>query len=144
MRMASVLVSLAACSCMGFNIIPTADDSSSSGGGADATSESSTDDGGGGEGGVTGIECGPDPDTGVVLCVGISSCPGLSVDQDLYPGCGFRVHDGTGVLDLECACYGQICPIGVASTCDQAAALMQDQSQYTVCMQIDEGRCTTN
>jgi hypothetical protein len=142
MRMASVLVSLAACSCMGFTIVPGGD-SSSGGGATDATTDASD---GGTEGGpgVTGVDCGPDPDTGVVLCLGISACPNLLVDPDLYPGCGFRVHDGSGVLDLECACYGQICPIGIATTCDQAVALMQDQSQYTVCMQIDEGRCTSN
>ena len=140
MRIASVLVSLAACSCMGFTIIPTTDDSSSSGG-PDATQAT---EGGDAEAGVTGIDCGPDPDTGVVLCLGISACPNLLVDSDLYPGCGFRIHDGTGVLDLECACYGLICPIGIASTCDQATALMQDQSQYPVCMQVDENRCTTN
>ena len=129
------------CSCLGFNIIPSGGDSSS-GGGKDASASSDTSEAG--EAGVTGLECGPDPDTGVTLCIGISSCPNIVVDQDLYPGCGFRVHDGTGVLDLECACYGQICPIGIASTCDQAVALMQDQSQYTVCMQINEGRCTAN
>lgn len=141
MRVASAVSSLFLCSCLGFNIIPSGGDSSS-GGGKDAststTSDAST------EAGVSGVNCGPDPDTGVILCLGISSCPGLSVDQDLYPGCGFRVHDGTGVLDLECACYGQICPIGIATTCDQAATLMQNQSQYMVCMQINEGRCTTN
>lgn len=143
MRIAPAFVSLLTCSCLGFNIIPTADDSSSSGG--DASTSTSSE---GGEGstttGVTGVDCGPDPDTGVVLCSGISSCPGLTVDPDLYPGCGFRVHDGSSVLDLECACYGEICPIGIASSCDQATALMQDQSQYVVCMQIDEGRCTAN
>jgi hypothetical protein len=143
MRIVPTLVSLAACSCMGFTIIPTTGDSSPSGG--DAATTGSDD---GGEGGTsigeTGIDCGPDPDTGVVLCLGISSCPNLVVDSDLYPGCGFRVHPGSDVLDLECACYGEICPIGIASTCDAATALMQDQSQYTVCMQVDEGRCTSN
>jgi|SRR6185503_1119805 len=143
MRMASVLVSLAACSCMGFNIIPTTDDSSSSGG-TDASTQSSPEGGDATTTGVTGVSCGADPDTGVVLCLGISSCPNVTIDTDLYPGCGFRIHDGSGVIDLECACYGEICPIGVASTCDQATALMQDQSQYTVCMQVDEGRCTSN
>ena len=142
MRVASVVSSLFLCSCLGFNIIPSGGDSSSGGGNDASTSSSSSDSAS--EAGVTGINCGPDPDTGVELCLGISSCPDLSVDQDLYPGCGFRVHDGTGVLDLECACYGQICPIGIATTCDDAAALMQDQSQYTVCMQINEGRCTSN
>ncbi len=141
MRVASIVSSLFLCSCFGFNIIPSGGDNSS-GSGSDASSSSSSDSAS--EASVTGINCGPDPDTGVVLCLGISACPNLSVDPDLYPGCGFRVHDGTGVLDLECACYGQICPIGIATTCDQAAALMQDQSQYTVCMQINEGRCTSN
>jgi hypothetical protein len=140
---ASAVSFLFLCSCMGFNIIPSIGDSSSGGGGKDASSYSDSSEGGEG-GGVVGLECGPDPDTGVILCIGISTCPNIVVDQDLYPGCGFRVHDGTGVLDLECACYGQICPIGVASTCDQAVALMKDQSQYTVCMQINEGRCTPN
>jgi hypothetical protein len=140
--MRAAISSLLLCSCIGFNIIPSIGDNSS-GGGKDSSS-SSSEASEGGEAGVTGIECGPDPDTGVTLCVGISSCPNVSVDQDLFPGCGYRVHDGTGVLDLECACYGQICPIGIASTCDQAVALMQDQSQYTVCMQINEGRCTPN
>jgi hypothetical protein len=125
---------------MGFNIIPSVGDDSTGNPAPDASTASDSTD----EPAVTGVQCGPDPDTGVTLCTGISSCPTVSVDQDLYPGCGFRVHDGTGVLDLECACYGQICPIGIASTCDQAVALMQDQSQYTVCMQVDEGRCTAN
>jgi hypothetical protein len=142
MRFAPLVVSLALSSCMGFNIIPTADDSSQTGpadSGTDSTADATTV-----ATGITGVSCGVDPDTGVTLCLGISSCPSVSVDPDLYPGCGFRIHDGTGVLDLECACYGQICPIGIASTCDQATALMLDQSQYTVCIQIDEGRCTAN
>ena len=142
MRVAFAVSSLFLCSCLGFNIIPSGGDNSS-GGGKDASTGASSGDASS-EAGVSGINCGPDPDTGVILCLGISSCPGVTVDQDLYPGCGFRVHDGTGVLDLECACYGQICPIGIATTCDQATALMQNQSQYMVCMQINEGRCTTN
>jgi hypothetical protein len=142
MRAAAAFSLLFLCNCFGFNIIPTGGDSSS-GGGKDASTTTTYGDADS-EAGVVGINCGPDPDTGVILCIGISACPGLTVDQDLYPGCGFRVHDGTGVLDLECACYGQICPIGIASTCDAATTLMQDQSQYMVCMQINEGRCTTN
>lgn len=126
---------------MGFNIIPTADDSAGDTTPtptADAASDATL------APDATGIECGPDPDTGVILCVGNENCPSVSVDQDLYPGCGYVIHADPTVLDLECSCYGQICPIGIASTCDQATALMQDQSQYTVCMQVDEGRCTTN
>lgn len=126
---------------MGFNIIPTTDDSTQNTGddaaaGSDSTATAT-------EAGVTGTGCGVDPDTGVTLCTGISTCPTVTVDQDLFPGCGFRIHDAVDIFDLECACYGQICPIGVASTCDQAVAIMQNQSQYTVCTQVDEGRCTT-
>lgn len=142
MRYATLLVSLVTCSCIGFNIIPTTDDSSSTGGTDAAASTSDASDAT--IAAEAGIECAADPDTGVVLCVGNANCPSVSVDQDLYPGCGYRIHADPTVLDLECSCYGQICPIGIASTCDQATALMQDQSQYTVCMQVDEGRCTTN
>jgi hypothetical protein len=143
MRNVSALLALGLCSCMGFNIIPSIGDSTSSTGGSDATAASDTSDSGGSEAAV-GVSCAADPDTGVILCIGSTLCPGLTVDQDLYPGCGFRIHDGSDVIDLECACYGQICPIGVTTTCAQAATLMQDQSQYTVCMQVDQGRCTTN
>lgn len=144
MRIKASLLSLAACSCIGFNIIPTTDDTSSSGGG-DAASSTTTDASDATTSAdVAGIECGVDPDTGITLCVGIASCPDVPVDQDLFPGCGYRIHADPSVLDLECSCYGQICPIGIASNCTQATALMQDQSQYTVCMQVNEGRCTTN
>lgn len=126
---------------MGFNIIPSIGDSTSSSGGGDAST--ATDATEAGEASVTGSGCGADPDTGITLCLGISTCPNLTIDTDVFPGCGFRIHTDPTVIDLECACYGQICPIGVATTCDQAAALMTDQSQYTVCMQGSEGRCTT-
>lgn len=143
MRRAALLavLPLLVCSCIGITFGPSTGSSSQDSG---SSATSSGDDGGeGGASSVQGVDCGPDPDTGVVLCLGISSCPNLVVDQDLFPGCGFRVHSSPDVLDLECACFGQICPIGIATTCDQAFALMQDQSQYTVCMQVNEGRCTT-
>jgi len=139
MRIASIAACLVLSSCMGFNIIPTTDDTASpppddaSSDGFDGTISAD----------AAGLGCGVDPDTQVTLCLGNATCPTLSVDPDLFPGCGFRIHNDPTVLDLECACYGQICPIGIASSCDQAAALMQDQSQYTVCIQVDEGRCTT-
>lgn len=142
MRVASVASLLITCSCFGFNIIPSTDDSSQQQGtdaaatpAADSTTDSA----------VLGGLCGVDPDTGVTLCLAISTCPDVVIDPDLFPGCGFRIHPtSVDVIDMECACYGQICPIGVATTCAQAATLMQDQSQYTVCMQVDEGRCTAN
>ncbi len=145
MRAAAVLATLpfVVCSCIGITFGPSSTSTSGdSGSSSNTTNGTSSDDAG--EGGVQGINCGPDPDTGVVLCLGISSCPGLTVDQDVFPGCGFRVHSSPDVLDLECACFGQICPIGIATSCDQATALMTDQSQYTVCMQVNEGRCTAN
>jgi len=137
MRAAALLAALPICACITFTFGPSSTSSQDSG------SSSSGDDGGDGAATVEGINCGTDPDTGVVLCLGISTCPGLVVDQDLFPGCGFRVHNAADVFDLQCACFGQICPIGIATTCDQAAALMVDQSQYTVCMQVNEGRCTS-
>ncbi|CAN5400985.1 hypothetical protein BH09MYX1_BH09MYX1_12970 [soil metagenome] len=88
-----------------------------------------------------GADCGQDPYTGVTLCSAISTCPTIYVDYDLYPECGFRIHGS--VIDLECACYGKLCPIGVTTSCTEAANLLASQSQYSVCAQINEGRCTS-
>lgn len=90
--------------------------------------------------GLKGIDCGTDPYTGTVLCSGVSACPGLLVDHDVYPDCGFRIR-GTS-FDLQCPCYGGLCPIGSPSTCQDAQALLDAQSEYTVCAQYNEGRCT--
>jgi len=90
--------------------------------------------------GPQGIDCATDPYTGTILCSGVSSCPGLLVDHDVYPDCGFRIR-GTS-FDLQCPCYGGLCPIGSPSTCQDAAALLDAQSEYTVCAQYNEGRCT--
>jgi hypothetical protein len=76
----------------------------------------------------------------VTLCTAISTCPGISVDHDVYPDCGFRIQ-GT-VLDLECLCSGSICPIGVPATCAQAQQLLAQQTQVAVCTQVSEDRCT--
>jgi hypothetical protein len=90
--------------------------------------------------GPKGIDCITEAETGAVICTGISSCPGLLVNHDVFPTCGFRV--GGALLDLECACQGSLCPIGVAQTCEQAKQLLRDQTESTVCMQVAEGRCT--
>lgn len=74
------------------------------------------------------------------LCATIETCPGIMVDRGAYPDCGFRMGAG-GVLDLECVCTDQLCPVGVASSCDQAAALLADQNELSVCQQVNEGRC---
>ncbi len=92
--------------------------------------------------GGSGINCGADPQTGNVLCLGLSSCPGLIVDQNNYPGCGFRVTGGT-TIDIECACSGYLCPLGVATSCTQAKSLLASQTYAGVCVQVSEGRCTT-
>lgn len=88
-----------------------------------------------------GVDCGQDPYTGVILCSAISTCPNIYIDPDLYPECGFRVRGS--ILDMECACYGKLCPIGVTTSCTEAASLLANQSQYSVCAQINEGRCTS-
>jgi hypothetical protein len=144
MRHLAMLVAFATSACIGFNIIPSTDDSSSSSG--DDASASPDDSIPVPTGVVTGVSCSVDPDTGDTLCQGISTCPGLLVDTTQFPGCGFRIDDPTDVdiVDLECACYGQICPIGITTSCTLAAESLLDQSQYTVCMQVDQGRCTPN
>lgn len=89
---------------------------------------------------VEGTDCGQDPYTGTVLCLGVTACPDLVVDQSAFPGCGFRPTGGS-VFDLECACWGSLCPIGVAGSCAQARALLVQQTQSLVCAQVSEGRC---
>jgi hypothetical protein len=96
--------------------------------------------GDGSAGGGTG--CGTDPQTGVTLCLGTSACPGATIDSSAFPGCGFR-QGGTSLLDLECVCSGgQLCPIGVPTTCDAVAQLLtQQQSALQVCQQVSTGSC---
>jgi hypothetical protein len=126
--------------CIGFNFgsKKSSGDAGTTDGG---TSDAATPDTGTSTGSAKGIDCGQDPYTGVVLCSAISTCPDIYVDYDVFPECGFRVHGS--LLDLECACYGKLCPIGVTTSCSEAAALLQSQSSYTVCAQINEGRCTS-
>lgn len=90
--------------------------------------------------GATGSDCITEGQTGATLCTGISTCPGLVVDHDVFPTCGFR--PGGAVLDLECACQTSLCPVGVAKTCDDAKKLLAAQNETTVCTQVNEGRCT--
>jgi hypothetical protein len=98
-------------------------------------------------GGVTatvtpsGTGCTEDMVTQVTLCEEISTCPGVDVDQGVFPGCGFRIQQGSPALDLECLCDTSLCPIGVPSTCAEATQLLSQQSSITVCEQIDENRC---
>ena len=63
---------------------------------------------------VKGLGCGVERETGALLCAGVSVCPGLLVDQAIYPGCGFRANGST--FDLQCACQDVLCPIGTPNT----------------------------
>jgi len=91
---------------------------------------------------VRGLGCGLEKETNTVLCSAVSTCPGLVVNQDAYPGCGFRVSGGT--FDLQCACGADLCPIGTPRTCTQAKTLLADQNRLLVCAQANEGRCISN
>ncbi len=119
--------------CMGMNL---GTGSNSSGGGA-ATGTAS--DGGG----PTGVDCVTEATTGATICTGNSSCPSVSVDHDVYPDCGYRVVGQNATLDIECACQdGMLCPVGIASSCEEASQMLQNQTESTVCEQVSEGRCS--
>jgi hypothetical protein len=88
-----------------------------------------------------GAGCSTDPQSGITLCEQTSLCPSLSVDQGALPGCGFRIHAGT-VIDLECLCGDELCPVGVPDTCAQATQLLSSQtSALVVCEEASDGRC---
>jgi hypothetical protein len=89
-----------------------------------------------------GTGCGRDPTTGITLCTGLNACPGLTVDQGAYGGCGFR-QGGASPYDLECLCpNGALCPIGAATSCETAQQLLQqEQSALVVCQQVSTGGC---
>jgi hypothetical protein len=107
-----------------------------SGGGDAGTSAS--DAGGDAKEKVTGAGCGQVA-PGVVLCRAISLCPQLVVDSDLFPNCGFRIRGEA--IDLECWCDRALCPMGVPTTCEAAARLLDSQTEIGVCLQEHEGRC---
>ena len=82
----------------------------------------------------TGVGCGKDPTSGVALCVGTTECPKVSLDLDTFPDCGFRTT--TGSYDIECVCNGAtLCPVGVASSCDDIAALFAHKTLADFCNQ---------
>jgi hypothetical protein len=85
----------------------------------------------------TGTGC-VDLGSGVQLCTSISLCPGVAVDHDAYPNCGFRMP---GSIDLECICGNVLCPMGSAISCTQARDLLASQAEVVVCTQASEGRC---
>ena len=90
---------------------------------------------------LTGENCATDSTGTVTLCQGISTCPGVTVDPNAFPNCGFVV-DGTSTLDVECVCSNDsLCPIGVPQTCADVTALLNAQSELGICSQVSEGRC---
>lgn len=88
---------------------------------------------------VSGTGCAVDSVSKITLCTRIDPCPGLAVDHDLYPDCGFRVPAVS--FDLECVCGDSMCSMGTALTCAQAQSLLADGSELAVCTQEVEGRC---
>ncbi len=112
----------------------------SSSGDAGTTSIPSTGDGGALSSSAEGTGCGTDPTTGVTLCVGMSQCPTVTVDQSVFPECGFYVAGGS--IYLACLCSNYLCPIGQPATCDQAASLLQSTNEGTVCGEASNNGCT--
>jgi hypothetical protein len=97
----------------------------------------------GGDGGgtttVTGGNCGVEPNTGMQLCQAVSTCPNVVIDTQSMPHCGFRIRGSA--VDLVCGCGTAICPLGVFTTCDEAASLIANQTEQGVCVQVAESRC---
>lgn len=85
------------------------------------------------------LGCIVDPLSRVTLCTAIALCPGLAVDHDRFPNCGFRT--GAGLIDVECLCDNFLCPLGATLTCGQARDLLASQFELTACSQVSEGRC---
>ena len=126
-----LLVSLSSCLQIG-----KGGDSDSS---SEAASAGSSNAGSSGGAATTGTNCGVDPDSGIALCLGISSCPTVRVDPDQFPDCGYRIAGSA--IDLECLCGDSLCPMGKAASCSEAKALLFEQSAQGVCAGIAEGRC---
>jgi hypothetical protein len=85
------------------------------------------------------LGCIVDPLSRVTLCTSIALCPGLAVDHDRFPHCGFR--SGGGLIDLQCFCDNFLCPLGATLTCGQAGDLLSSQFEESACLQVNEGRC---
>jgi hypothetical protein len=107
------------------------------GGGRDGNDAGATPDAD--DAGIVGAGCGIEQQSGAQLCLATSMCPDVIVDTQAMPRCGFRIHGGT--VDLVCACGTALCPMGVFTTCAQAAKLLANQTEQGVCVQLAEGRC---
>ena len=89
------------------------------------------------EASITGVGCGQDLQTHAKLCSGVSACPGLLVDPDQFPGCGFV----PGTMNISCLCTDVLCPMGTPKTCDEAAKLLDSSNVLLVCSQASEQIC---
>jgi hypothetical protein len=107
--------------------------------GADAGSTEAASTADGGPKGTVGGACATEEQSQTSLCAAISTCPSVTVDTQAMPHCGFRVRNG--VADLVCACGGAICPMGTYNTCAEAKALLDEQTEQGVCVQVADGRC---
>lgn len=105
--------------------------SSGSGGTTSTPADAST------EASVTGVACGTDLQTHAKLCSGVSACPGLYVDSDQFPGCGFV----PGTMNISCLCTDVLCPMGQPKSCAEAAKLLQSSNVVLVCEQASEQIC---
>jgi hypothetical protein len=89
----------------------------------------------------TGVSCGTDEETGVRLCLGTTECKDVQLDPDAFPGCGLRTTHGS--YDVECVCNASsLCPVGIASSCDEIEGLFAHKSLTDICNQAGDGMCT--
>lgn len=88
---------------------------------------------------AAGLQCGTDAASGISLCLGITSCPGVTVDSDQFPSCGYKINGSA--IDLECLCGDSLCPMGLAASCADAKMLLGDQSALGVCAKVADGKC---
>lgn len=109
------------------------------GSGGAAASASSRADAGDAATAISGTGCAVDSVSNVTLCTSIDVCPGLAVDHDLYPDCGFRVPALS--IDVLCVCGDSLCSMGTALGCAQIRAILAQSSELAVCAQESEGRC---
>ena len=128
----SSLLSLCLTACLGVNAGGSHD-------GGTAAVGAASDGAGGTADAAKGVDCIVEQTTGATICSVNSLCPAVAINHDAFPNCGFRVKGGT--LDIECACNGYLCPLGVPATCAQAAQMLKSQTEATVCAQVGEGRC---
>jgi hypothetical protein len=124
---------LASASFVGCGLVNVGTGTSDGTGGASAAA-------GVGGGAAQGVDCGADPNSGVTLCLGISLCSGLSVDQSVYPNCGFFI-DGDAIT-VACVCGGYLCPLGATATCSAVQTLLAQQNEGAVCAEQSAGGCT--